>query len=276
MAAAEVITVSPIHGLQVPLSWGDMELSNTLYNELPRMHNDMRPGREHIKNLAAIIGQYKMTGKFAAELLHKHEDTPAGQVKLEVDINTMPTELIKPVLAEIVDPSKLEAALKTVSGKWMKPVQLDSLDLNNIHGIVFKLDPKEKCLVPYEFAEGPMSGSESGTVDNDFVNNLASFVNSFVNYVEKNNLTNMIGLQFLGAIENDDQHTPFTAEFELGEKGTITLPTSILKDVELVPTSWPDATWSGTGKPTDTDPPAGQSWAKKVVKGVETHQVFVN
>ncbi|KAJ2901646.1 hypothetical protein MKZ38_001605 [Zalerion maritima] len=239
-------------GFRFPLSWGDMELSNTLCNELPRMHNDMRPGREHIKNLAAIIGQHKMTGKFAAELLHKHEDTPAGQVKLEVDINTMPAELIKRVLAEIVDPSKLEAALQTVSGKWMKPVQLDSLDLNNIHGIVFKLDPKEKCLVPYEFAEGPMSVSESGTV-------------------EKNNLTNMIGLQFLGAIENDGQHTPFTAEFELGEKGTITLPTSILKDVELVPTSWPDATWSGTGKPTDTEPPAGQSWAKKVVKGVETH-----
>lgn len=131
-------------------------------------------------------------------------------------------------------------------------------------------------MVPYEFAEGPMSVSESGTVDNDFVDNLASFVNNFVNYVEKNNLTNMIGLQFLGAIENDGQLTPFTAEFELGEKGTITLPTSILKDVELVPTSWPDATWSGTGKPTDTEPPAGQSWAKKVVNGVETHAVFVS
>jgi hypothetical protein len=129
----------------------------------------------------------------------------------------------------------------------MKPVQLDSLDLNNIHGIVFKFDPQEKCLVPYEFAEGPMSVSESGTVDNDFVDNLASFVDNFVNYVEKNNLSNMIGLQFLGAIKNDGQHT-LTAEFELGEKGTITLPTSILKDVELVPTSWPDATWSGTGK----------------------------
>ncbi|KAH8792179.1 hypothetical protein F5882DRAFT_376738 [Hyaloscypha sp. PMI_1271] len=260
MAAVDVITVSPIHGLQVPLSWGDMELSNTF--------------REHIKNLAAIIGQHKMTGKFAAELLHKHEDTPAGQVKLEVDINTMPADLIKPVLAEIVDPSKLEAALKTVSGKWMKPVQLNSLDLNNIHGIVFKLDPKEKCLVPYEFAEGPMFVSESGLVDNDFVNNLNNFVNNFVNYVEKNNLTNIIGLQFLGAIEIDGQHTPSTAEFELGEKGTITLPTSILKDVELVPTSWPDATWSG--KPTDAEPPAGQSWAKKVVNGVETHAVFVS
>lgn len=233
------------------------------------MHNDMDPGREHIKNLAAIIGQHKMIGKFAAELLHKHEDTPAGQVKLEVDINTMPAELIKPFLAEIIDPSKLEASLKIVSGKWMKPVQLDSLDLNNIHGIAFKLDPKEKCLLPYEFAEGPMSVFQSGTIVNNFVDN-------FVNYVEKNNLTNMIGLQFLGTIENDGQHMPFTAEFELGEKGTITLPTSILKDVELVPTSWPDATWSGTGKPTDTEPPPGQSWAKKVVKGVETHAVFVN
>ncbi|KAG4439232.1 hypothetical protein IFR05_005270 [Cadophora sp. M221] len=69
MAAADVNTVSPIHGRQVPLRWRDMELSNTF---------DMSLGREHIKNLAAIIGQHKMTGKFAAELLHKHEDTPAG------------------------------------------------------------------------------------------------------------------------------------------------------------------------------------------------------
>lgn len=81
------------------------------------MHNDIGVGREHIRNLAAIISQHKITGKFAAELLCKHEDTPAGQVKLEVDINTMPAELIKPVLAEIVDLSKLKAALKTVSGK---------------------------------------------------------------------------------------------------------------------------------------------------------------
>lgn len=240
------------------------------------MHNDMRPGREHVKNLAAIIGQHKMTGKFAAELLHKHEDTPVGQVKLEVNINTMPAELIKTVLAEIVCPSKFEAALKVLSGKWMKPVQLDSLDLNNIHGIVFKFDPKEKCLVPYEFAEGPMLVSEEGLVNNDFVDNLNSFVKDFVNYVEKNNLTDIIGLQYLGAIEINSQHTPSTAEFELGQKGTITLPTSILKDVELVPTSWPDATWSSTGKPTDAEPPPGQSWAKKVVNGVETHAVFVS
>jgi hypothetical protein len=76
----------------------------------------------------------------------------------------------------------------------MKPVQLDSLDLNNIHGIVFKLDPKEKCLVLYEFAEGLMSLFESSTVDNDFVNNFASFVINFVTYVKKNNLINMIRL----------------------------------------------------------------------------------
>lgn len=276
MAAAAVITVSPVHGLQVPLSWDDMEVSNTLCNKLPRMHSDMCPDWEHINNLAAIISQHKMVGRFAAELLHKHEDTPAGQVKLEVDINTMPAELIKPILAQVVNPSKLEAALKTVSGKWMKPVLLDSLDLNNIHGIFFKFDSKEKCLVPYEFARGPIFVSKRGLGDNDFVDNLNNFINEFSTYVETNNLANTIGLQFLGAVEFDGQHTPSTAEFELGKKGTITLLTSILKDVELVPTSWPDPTWSSTGKPTDAEPPAGQSWAKKVVNGVETHAVFVS
>jgi hypothetical protein len=86
------------------------------------MHNDMRPSQEHIKNLVAIISQYKMTRKFVIKLFYKHEDIPARQVKLEVDINTMLAELIKPVLVKIVNPSKLEVALKTVSSKWMKPV----------------------------------------------------------------------------------------------------------------------------------------------------------
>jgi hypothetical protein len=114
----------------------------------------------------------------------------------------MPAELIKPVLAEIVDLSKLKAALKNVSGKWMKPVQLNSLDLNNIHRIVFKLDPKEKCLVSYKFAKRPVPVSKSSIVDNDFVDNLASFINNFVNYIKKN-LTNMIGLQFLMVFRNN-------------------------------------------------------------------------
>ncbi|KAH8751183.1 hypothetical protein BGZ57DRAFT_775088, partial [Hyaloscypha finlandica] len=71
---------------------------------------------------------------------------------------------------------------------------LDSLNLNNIYRIIFKLDPKEKCLVPYEFAKGLLSISESSIVDNNFVNSLTSFVNSFINYIEKNNLTNIIRL----------------------------------------------------------------------------------
>jgi hypothetical protein len=66
--------------------------------------------------------------------------------------------------------------------------------LNNIHKIVFKFDFKEKCLVLYKFAEGLIFVSESSLVDNDFVDNLNNFINNFVNYVEKNNLTNIIKL----------------------------------------------------------------------------------
>jgi hypothetical protein len=39
-----------------------------------------------------------------------------------------------------------------------------------------------------------MSISKSSIVDNDFINNLASFINNFINYVKKNNLTNIIRL----------------------------------------------------------------------------------
>lgn len=59
-------------------------------------------------------------------------------------------------------------------------------------------------------------------------------------------LANVIGLQFLGPIKDDSQSISPTAGFELGKKGTIVLPTSIVKGGELVPTSWPSA-----GKPTD-------------------------
>lgn len=223
MAATAVIKVSPIPGLQLPLTNMDIESSNTLCNGLPRMHKNMDHDQQHIKNLAAIISQHKMIGKFCAASLHKHEDTPDGQTKLEVDINTMSAELIKSVLVKIVRENKLEAALEAVlkTGKWMKPVQFSSLDPNNIHGVAFKLYPKKKCLLPYEFAEGRMPVSESGTVDN-FFDNLPSFVNDFFNYVEKNELADMIGLQFLGALDGD-QHPP-AVEFELGEKGTIKLP----------------------------------------------------
>ncbi|EFY91461.1 hypothetical protein J3458_005691 [Metarhizium acridum] len=158
----------------------------------------MGPGQEHIKNLATIIGQHQMTGKFAAELLHKHEDTRAGQVKLEVELKTMPDELIKPVLAEIVDPSKLDETHKAMIGKWMKPAQFDSLDSNNVHGIVFKLNTEGNCLVPFEFAEGPIPVSKDD-------NTHADFVNDFVDYVKSNNLSNVIGLQFLGPIKDDSQ-----------------------------------------------------------------------
>lgn len=74
----------------------------------------MGSGWDHIKNLAAIISQYKMTKKFATEILYKYENTPAGQVKLKIDINTIPAQWIKPIFVKIVDPSKLKIALKTV------------------------------------------------------------------------------------------------------------------------------------------------------------------
>lgn len=158
------------------------------------MHNDMRLSREHIKNLATIISQYKITRKFAAKLLYKHKDTPAKQVKLKVNINIILAELIKLVLIKIVNPSKLEAALKTVSSKQIKLIQLNSFNLNNIYKIVFKFNFKKKYLVFYKFAEGLIFVSESNLVNNDFVNNLNNFINNFVNYIEKNNLTNIIKL----------------------------------------------------------------------------------
>lgn len=67
----------------------------------------------------------------------------------------------------------------------------------------------------------------------------------------------------------------FTAKFELGNKQTIILLISILKNAELIPISWLDTIWSCISKLTYIELPASQSWAKKVVKNVKIHAIFV-
>ena len=116
----------------------------------------------------------------------------------------------------------------------MKPVQLNSPGLNNIHTIVFKLDSKRKCFTPHEFAEGPIYVSKSGLVENDVIDDSDNFINDLRTISRRKTSPDIIGFQCLGAIKIGNQHTLVTAEFDLGENGTITLPTFILKDVELV------------------------------------------
>ncbi|EGC47475.1 predicted protein [Histoplasma capsulatum var. duboisii H88] len=212
-----------------------MNESNITYNGLPRIHPDMKISPDHIKNLVAMIARYGLGKKLGIHLLHKHESIPDGQVKLE---------------------KKLE----TTSGKWVRPISIDSLNLNNIHGVAFKVVPGENRLVPYEFGEGISPVCKSDVADN-------GCVKDFISYTTKHDLVDAISLQFL-----DGQPKECTAEVELEQYGTIVLPKSMVNGIEFTPTGWPDST-----QPVEPEGSApGEHWAKVKVGTKETHRVFVD
>ncbi|KAJ4308366.1 hypothetical protein N0V84_012141 [Fusarium piperis] len=239
MAAATVTAMPAIPGLQNPFTVDDMNMSNSIYNGLPRIHPDMSVSQDHVKKLEAIIAQCNLREKLGIHLLHKHEDLPNGQIKLETK-------------------------LRTITGKWVRPTSINSLDLGNIHGVVFKFDPEENILVPYEFARGPSPVSMSSVVDD--------CVKAILGYVARNGLANMIALEFLEPV-NDSQPMESAAEVEVGEYGTIVLPKSMVDAVEFIPTGWPDISLNYDP---DAQPAPGTHWAPVKVGTKETHRVFVD
>ncbi|KAG5813599.1 hypothetical protein H9Q74_012625 [Fusarium xylarioides] len=240
MATATVTAIPVIPGLQSPFAVLDMNMSNTTYNALPRIHSDIRASQAHIKRLEAIVAGYNLRHKLGFHLLHKHEDIPNGQINLEMN-------------------------LKNVAGKWIRPVSIDSLDLSEIHGAIFKFIPGENILVPYEFARGPSPVLMSDVVNNDCIKDV-------LGYITANGLADSIGLEFQGTVKHG-HHVESAAEIEVGKYGTIMLPKSMVNAVELIATSWPDIS-----QPYDpgAEPAPGTHWAPVKVGTKETHRVFVD
>lgn len=168
---------------------------------------------------------------------------------------------------------KLETKLTTKPGKWIKPVPIDSLDLNNIHPVVFKFVFEfvagELCLRldSYEFGEGPSPVSVCDVDDNKCIEEVAD-------YITRNNLADVIALEFLDSVKDARQPKESTAEVEVGKYGTVVLPKSMMIGGKLIPTGWPD-----TNQPYDPDgePHPGEHWNEaKSSTGVITHKVHVD
>ncbi|KAH7115586.1 hypothetical protein EDB81DRAFT_919356 [Dactylonectria macrodidyma] len=239
IASATATAMPAIPGLQSPLTVDDMDISNITYNELPRIHSDMGVSQEHVKMLETIIAQYNLREKLGIRLLHKHEDIPNGQINLETK-------------------------LKTVAGKWIRPVSIDSLDLSEIHGVVFKFVLGENILVPYEFARGPSPVSMSDVVNNNCVKDILGYITTY-------GLVNVIALEFLEPVK-DGQPVESAAKVEVGKYGAIVLPKSMVNATELIATSWPDISQPYNH---DAEPDPGAHWAPVVVTK-ETHRLFVD
>ncbi|CAH0023442.1 unnamed protein product [Clonostachys rhizophaga] len=108
MTAATVIAMPSIPGIQSPFTVGDMDMSNTTYNGLPRIHSDTSVSHDHVKKLETIIAQYNLREKLGIHLLHNHEDIPNGQINLETKLKTIPVQ----------DGQAMESAAEVEVGKY--------------------------------------------------------------------------------------------------------------------------------------------------------------
>jgi hypothetical protein len=158
----------------------------------------------HVKKLVEIITRHGQLGKFSVHTAHQHDPIPKDTVRLESDFRVMP-------------------------GKWNKATSIDSLDLSNIHPVVFKFFPEKNRYVAFEFGEGPSPVSASDVDD--------KFIQEFTGYLTKNNLTEMLVLEVVHPAEGG-QPNECTAEVEVDKLGTVVLPKSMVNAKVFLPTGW--------------------------------------
>lgn len=103
----------------------------------------MNVNQEHVRALVDTIDDHDLWNKIGIHLVHWHDPIPRGKIKLEMKLETLP-------------------------GKWIKPVAIDSLNLDNTRGVVFKFFPNQMCRVPYEFDEGPSPASKGDVDGNNY------------------------------------------------------------------------------------------------------------
>lgn len=134
MAAASVAPFHPmdIPGLGRPLGKPDLGVAGSMYNSL--VHIDDKPTepdaqyKAHVKALLALIAKYGTGAFFGIHSVHRHDRLSKGTVRLENE----------------------DIGMK--GGSWTKAAAIDSADVKNMHGTLFKLD--QKTFVPFEFARG--------------------------------------------------------------------------------------------------------------------------
>lgn len=150
------------------------------------------------------------------------------------------------------DSVMLGTTLTSVRGCWTKPARTTDINLEDIHGHIFKLTSSGN-MQAYEYHEGPIMGMND--VDPGFFHEL-------IEYLKVNSLTNILGLQVLGKEVPD-----MMCEFVLKDNGTVMLDS---RDVK----SWSPFRVTGfvVKHPGTTALQGGESHAK-TKKG--THQVFV-
>ncbi|KAM4061554.1 hypothetical protein HRG_007273 [Hirsutella rhossiliensis] len=239
-----------IPGLGLPLEEQDLDLASRTYNALPPIEEQVKlQGSEHVKALLAIINIHDMGNFFGLHSLHRHNEVPEKTIRLEADVPGVPDM------------------------KWNRatPINEELLTEDRMHATFFKLEGD--TLVAFEFAEGPspLNGKKVPP----------QFIVDIVQYLIMHNLTKVIAIEVGDFSKARAMDTVPTGELEViwgftEEEFTVVIPLDRIVEgvVDPVLTGW--NVKDGSQENMDSEPPAGQSWAKAVVGTRETHKVFVS
>lgn len=173
--------------------------------------------------------KYNVQSKFGLHLIHGHLTLQEGTVMLGQAIH-------KPL------------------GCWTKPINIHEIDLNNVHGHIFRLVADNR-LVAYEYRNGtPIDMKNVGP----------DFLCDFIAYLKAYKLENLLGLQAVCDVSG-----PRMLEFVLGETGTVMLGENSAKHGGIYRTTgWYLGEHDGEGRFVELDVHS------KTTKS--THQVFVS
>ncbi|GAD95432.1 hypothetical protein ACLA_054900 [Paecilomyces variotii No. 5] len=159
MMATLLATPPTLPRLDKALEIPDFHKSRALYNELLDGSNQPPVADEHIMNLAEMFTRHNAHKVLGIHLIHGHFKIPHCKVMLRTNF-------------------------ENPSLRWTKVTDIEKVDPSNIHRHIFGLTKDGLCA--YELQDGPLPHLSD-------VEPL--FLDEFINYISKNNLASLIGLQ---------------------------------------------------------------------------------
>ncbi|EFY92562.1 hypothetical protein J3459_015275 [Metarhizium acridum] len=160
--AAQVAKYSVLPRIDMALEMQDFRASGELYNTLLDDSDQPPVSEEHITDLAQMFVRHNADKVLGIHLIHGHFKIPKNTVMLGSNF-------------------------ENPSLRWTKVTDIDEIDPSRVHGHILALYQGGLCA--YELQDGPLpdlSGVGPG------------FLDEFINYIIKKNLTSLIGLQILG------------------------------------------------------------------------------
>jgi hypothetical protein len=180
---ALITSPNQIPGFHCQPILADLQDSTAAYNALVGSEElQSEISNTHLQNLADIFVKYNVHERLGVHLIHGHTKVAAGNVMLG---------------HSFTEPS----------GRWAKPIQMEEVNLADVHGHIFKLVGGGR-FVAYEYVEG--KASDLSDISTDFFKDL-------VEYLQSHQLEATVGLQILG------QSVGNMAEFDFGDCGTVML-----------------------------------------------------